>query len=306
MRAANITFHDVPDCIRLSNDEAELVVTTAFGPRVLYYGFGGDHNLFAVFDEEIAEWKSGMNDRGQWQSYGGHRLWHAPEVMPRTYAPDNTPVSHRVEDGRLILGPVREAANGLDKTIAVSLSHHNSHVEIDHQITNRGPWEVTLSAWCLSVMAPGGELLVPQEEYRPHPDCLTPARPIVIWHFTTMDDPRLEWGTNFIRMKQDDAYPTKLKFGTCNTKGWAAYRLGDLVFLKRYPFIESATYPDMGCNCEFYTQPGFLEIESLSPMTTLKPGETVEHREQWSLHRFPGDVPEEERDIVLERIVGSL
>jgi hypothetical protein len=296
-------YHGVPDCIRLSNGVVELVATTAFGPRILHCGLAGAANLFAVFEEDIAHWKSPATEVEQeWRSYGGHRLWHAPEVKPRTYIPDNVAVSHAWDDGRLVLGPVLEEENGLKKTVAVTLSENDSHVLIDHEISNQGPWEIELSAWCLSVMAPGGELTVPQEEYRAHPDYLAPARPVVVWHFTAMDDPRLEWGSRFIRMRQDDTHPTKVKFGTRNTKGWASYLLGDVLFVKQYPFSEDGVYPDMGCNCEFYTQPGFLEIETLSPVTKLKPGGTVTHRERWTLRRLEPD----QRDTPMDEIVASL
>ena len=37
----------------------------------------------------------------------------------------------------------------------------------------------------------------------------------------------------------------------------------------------------MGCNCEFFTMPGFLEVESLGPLVKLHPNEATEHIEKW-------------------------
>ena len=37
-------------------------------------------------------------------------------------------------------------------------------------------WSVRLAPWALSVMAPGGRAIFPQEPYRAHTDCLDPAR----------------------------------------------------------------------------------------------------------------------------------
>ena len=31
--------------------------------------------------------EKGKTGGSEWHIYGGHRLWHAPEVMPRTYYP---------------------------------------------------------------------------------------------------------------------------------------------------------------------------------------------------------------------------
>ena len=130
-------------------------------------------------------------------------------------------------------------------------------------------------------MAAGGRLLVPQEDYFPHPDVLTPARPLVLWHFTRMNDPRCIWGDRLIQMREDSQINSKQKFGLCNAQGWAAYHLGNDLFLKAIPLIPGETYPDMGCNCEFFTMPGFLEVESLGPLVKLEPNTATEHIEKW-------------------------
>ena len=77
----------------------------------------------------------------------------------------------------------------------------------------------------------------------------------------------------------------KLKFGALNDAGYALYELNGETFRKDYPCIAGANYPDMGCNSEFYTQsdPGFLEIESLSPMLKLAEGASATHTEVWTL-----------------------
>ena len=44
-----------------------------------------------------------------------------------------------------------------------------------------------------------------------------------------------------------------------------------------------AEYPDGGCSTELYTCHFMLEVESLSPLYTLKSGESAEHTENWEL-----------------------
>lgn len=279
------SFAGFDNCLSLSNGEAELIITTEVGPRILFYGHPGGENLFALFPEQISG-----RPHEEWQSYGGHRLWHAPEVYPRTYYPDNRRVPYEWDGITLRLRPEGEPENGLRKEIDLSLNEKTSVVDLKHRLINTGPWKVEVSAWCLSVMAPGGEAIIPQEEFRSHPECLVPARPLVLWHFTRMNDPRFTWGDRFIRMREDSSVPGKQKIGVANRPGWAAYRRGDELFIKLHDHEERATYPDMGCNAEFYTEAGFLEIETLSPLTGLKPGETVHHRERWGLYpNFAGD-----------------
>ena len=100
-----------------------------------------------------------------------------------------------------------------------------------------------------------------------------------------MADPRFVWGKRFIRMSQDDAYPTKQKFGGMIKPGWAAYAFGAELFIKHFAFFPGANYPDYGCNAEFYTEPGMLEIESLGPEVPVEPGDFAEHIETWQIEQ---------------------
>ena len=112
-------------------------------------------------------------------------------------------------------------------------------------------------------MAQNGRAIFPQEEYRPHPDYLLPARPLVLWHYTDMRDPRWIWGAKYIQLKQDPKAKTKQKVGLMNTLGWAAYYLKGELFIKRYDFDPKAEYPDFGCNTETFTDPDMIEIETI-------------------------------------------
>jgi hypothetical protein len=295
-----VEFAGWPGCIRLSNGQVDLVATTAVGPRVIRFGFVGGQNLFKVFRET-----EGIVGGDEWHSFGGHRLWHAPESFPRTYAPDNGPVDHSW-DGKTLGLRNSEPRNGLEKELLVGLSPSKAQVSAVHRIVNRNPWAVELAAWALSVMAPGGRAIYPQEEFRPHPDCLAPARPLVLWHFTDMSDPRWTWGGRYVQLRQDPSATTKQKVGMLNTAAWAAYVLGGDVFVKRHSYDAGATYPDMGCNCETYTDPDILEIETLGPITRLEPGAALEHRESWLLARAECGQADQDIDDRILQLVGQL
>jgi hypothetical protein len=76
--------------------------------------------------------------------------------------------------------------------------------------------------------------------------------------------------------------------GVYNPAGWGAYFLNGTLFLKGAPVTHGAVYPDFGCNFEVFTNPDFLELESLGPMVGLGPGESMSHTERWALF---GNVP---------------
>lgn len=225
--------------------------------------------------------------------------------MPRTYAPDNDPVAH-AWDGRTLTLTADEPANGLRKEMRVTLAASEPRVEVAHRIVNLNPWAIELAPWVLSVMAPGGRAVVPNEEYRSHPESLQPARPVVVWHFTDMSDPRWTWGRRYLQLRQDPAATSKQKAGACNRRGWAAYLLNGEAFIKAYPFVPGATYPDMGCNTEVFTDPEMLELETLGPLTRLEPGAHVDHVEAWLLERVACGDSDDEIDASILPLADAL
>lgn len=282
MKFERVEYKGWADCLLVGDEEAEIVVCVGLGPRVLRFGRPGGVNFLKNFDEQMAA----PSDR-EWLSYGGHRLWHAPEVFPRTYYPDVDPVEYDWDGRCLRLRCAVEKTTGLQKEIDLAPLPGEGGVELRHRVYNRNPWAVAFAPWALTVMAPGGRAIIPQEHFVPHGpgkgETFEPARPLVLWPFTNMADPRLRWGERFIEMRQDDAFDSKIKFGMLNKRGWAAYALDGELFVKRFAHVEGATYPDMGCNAEFFTMPGFLEIESLGPLAAVAPGGCAELGEHWSL-----------------------
>jgi hypothetical protein len=280
-----------PNCVRLTNGQIEVVITTDVGPRVIRLGFIGGQNLFKEFAEEM-----GKTGGSEWRSYGGHRLWHAPEAIPRSYFPDNFPVKYQWDGKTLKLIQPIETTTGMVKELEITLDPKDNHVGVVHRLTNKGLWEVELAPWALSVMAAGGRAIFPQEPYRPHPEYVLPARPMVMWAYTDMKDPRWIWGTKYLQLKQDPNAKTKQKVGLGNTLGWAAYYLKGDLFLKRFGYDPKATYPDWGCNTETFTDPNFLEVETLGKLAKLPPGGHTDHVEHWFLQRMQLDESETSLD----------
>src|ERR671935_2525211 len=74
-------------CRWLENEHVRLAVTTGRGPRIVFFGWREGENLFAELPNAVLE-----TPEGGFHLLGGHRLWHAPEVLNRTYWPDDDPV----------------------------------------------------------------------------------------------------------------------------------------------------------------------------------------------------------------------
>ena len=276
-----IKYKDLPNCIRLSNGEVEVVVTTDVGPRVISYNFVGGENVLGEHPNAKVE-----TALGEFKPYGGHRLWIAPENMPNSYAPDNAPVKYEFDKAKnsIRLIQPRETVSKTQKEITVSLEKQGSGVEINHKITNCGDEEIECAAWALTIMRGGGVCEIPNEPFAPYSgETLLPVRNLTLWSYTDLSDSRWQFAKDFIRLKVDSEKPDPQKIGVLNRQGWAAYVWENLTFTKRFEFVENACYPDMNSNTELYTAGDFVEIESLSPLRKVKPGELIEHVERWEL-----------------------
>jgi hypothetical protein len=308
-----VTIEKIPyggweNCYRMSNGRVELIATSDVGPRVIRLGFVGEENEFSESKSDLG--KVGGN---QWRIYGGHRLWVAPEATPRSYYPDNVTVEAKVDGNTLTLtappelDPSFKVNTGVQKEMQITM-HPDGRVTVVHRITNVNLWPVELAPWALSVMSRGGRAILPAPDPKPHPEALLPVRRMAVWSYTNLGDPRLLWGRKYIVIRQDPSRGEPLKLGVGNEKGWVAYARSGHLFLKLYDYIEEATYADLGSNTELWTNAQILEVETLGPLTTLAPKETVEHAENWFL--FEGvEVTDDESTIdanVLPRVRDAL
>lgn len=272
-----VEYRGWKDCIRLANAQVELVLTTQVGPRVIHFGQVGQGNMFGVMPET-----AGLTGGDEWRLYGGHRLWHSPEVKPRTYSPDNAPVQvEELGDLHVLLTQAVEPETGIEKAIEVELADDGGVVRVAHYLTNHGAWEVELAPWALTVMEKGGEAICPVPKMAD--DDLLPNWRMTLWPYTNLADPRISWGDQFIRIRQDATMDRRCKIGLSALDGWVCYVLDGTMFVKRFVTEDDLEYPDWGASVELFTNEAILEVETLGPLTVLAPGDTVEHVEEWSL-----------------------
>lgn len=273
-------YEGISHCIEISNGDVRLIVSTEFGPRILFYGYDGGDNILGWHPHASVE-----TAIGTWRPYGGHRLWVAPENMPLSYDPDNGPVEYEKKGG-LSATFRSNAGRGypVHKEISISLADSGTAVTIDHRLTNRGENPLEIAAWGLTIMRPGGTVVVPNEPLTGYnADNLLPIRTIAVWPYTDFTDPRWSFEKDSIRLAVDENFKGAQKFGVLNRQGWATYECNGLRFTKKTEFVDGPVYPDMNSNFEFYTDGGFVEIETLSPLHTLEPGAFLTHMEHWEL-----------------------
>ncbi|MCC7435100.1 MAG: hypothetical protein IT363_10485 [Methanoregulaceae archaeon] len=273
------------DCARLTSGDLEALITLDVGPRIVKLSRAGGPNLL----HESAE-QRGLKGGDGYRSYGGHRLWIAPESKEVTYFPENEPVEVLEEGGWLSL---RSAADphGLQRELRIRPADGEGF-ELEQRIHNLGEIGFELAPWALTVMAPGGECIFPQEPFEAHSENFLPVRPLVLWSYTEMSDPRWTWGRRLVRLRHDpDRGPQKV--GAFVRQGWAAYALGDDLFMKRFGAVDGGRYPDYGCNFETFTRHDMLEVESLGLLETVASGDYASLRETWTVVGS-AEMPDEE------------
>ena len=262
------------DCVYITNGIIEAVVTTEVGPRVMRYGFVGKENIMQN-DESLL----GTSGQEEWVNYGGHRLWHSPELAVRSYVPDNSPIDYELIDNGVSTIQYEDSI-GIEKRMQITMED-NGEMTIKHTVINRNYWEIECAAWALSVLCPGGMEAIPV--VRGDYDQLLSDRSLTLWPYTIMADSRVYWGNDVITVKQDTNATRKFKFGMQNTAGVVGYFVHNQLFVKKHTHDNDAYYPDGNCSFETFTNSDMLEMESLSPMYQLAHDEAVEHEEKWSL-----------------------
>ncbi len=291
-----VSYQGWQNCVRLSNDEVELIAPTEIGPRIIRFGFIGEENEFVEVPDDLGKTGDSFH-----RVYGGHRLWHSPENAARTYIPDNEPLTvAELPGGGVRLTQAVEAATGIQKEIDISLASDKNEVTVVQRMYNRGLWPVTLALWSLSQMAQGGMGIFPLPPRHDHSDMnLLPISRLTLWSYTDMSDPRWLWGKQYVLLRQDPDMPAFQKLGFSNDDGWMAYARAGHLFIKFISPMEQKPYSDLGVNVEAFTNDDVLELETLGTMLPIAPGESAELVERWLLVKGIREI-HTEADVVQE------
>lgn len=234
------------------------------------------HNLLAEMPQ-----MSTSTPFGTYRFFGGHRLWHSPEIFPRTVAPDPETIEVEEIPGGVRLVQSVEPATGIRKSMEVRLDPNRSVIRITHTMQNSGLWAAELAPWAITMLTLGGTAVLPLPH---HPDGagLLPDRNLVFWPYTHLNDARIKLEDDFV-LVHADAQKAALKIGMTNTHGWVAYLYEDILFVKRFEPQAHLPHTDFGANVECYSENAFIELETLGSLARLEPDQSVSHSETWEV-----------------------
>ena len=249
------------------------------GPRIVrLFLAGSDENQLVELPDLKLE-----TPHGDFFMRGGHRLWHAPEAMPRTYIPDNEGLAVEETKAGVLLRQPTEVATGISKSVEIRLQAGRPALTLHHHLANDGLWPVELAPWALTQLPLGGVIVLPQQVGALDADGLLPNRQLVLWPYTRWQDERLQPHDDYVLIQaQEKEFP--LKVGYFNRQGWAGYMRGGVFFCKRFEPQADQPHPDWGCNVESYCYDEFVELETLAPLRCLEPGQSATHVETWEFY----------------------
>lgn len=270
-------------CVALRKGGKKMLITVDLGPRIIFYGYEGGENIFFEDLEDSINRDSdfireNLQGKGIWHIYGGHRLWKSPEYED-TYYPDNAAVKVVEKEDRIDFIPEVETTTGLQKILSVKM-HEDGNAEVTHTLVNVADKATPpIAIWTLSVMDKGAVAEIPLSTENTG---LLPNRNLVLWSYTDVKDERFTFENSFVKVAQKDK-PSAFKIGAF-VKNAVSVNIKGMKFGLDFD-VKDGDFADYSCNLECYTCDKMLEIETLSPLTVLKPAESVSHTVKMSLER---------------------
>lgn len=286
-------YKDYGKCICISNGLIEAYVTVDLGPRIIKFGYVDGQNIMCSEREELGfltddKFTAYFGENKKWENFGGHRIWLSPESYPETYYPDDAKVEYTITESGALFTPLAEVENGVAKTLEIKMDSNDTNMQVVMTAKNITDKAKKFSIWGLTVSEKDGTLIVPTNTNNTG---LLPNRIVSVWPYTDMSSDRIYWGRKYVTLKQDRNATEPIKLGfdlNCET---VYYVLNDDIFCKKFETKHpTAEYPDGGCSFETYTNSCMIEVESLSELKTVEPGETSKLVECWSLCKKPCDV----------------
>ena len=255
-----------------------MILVTAVGPRISWFGFESGENLLYWDD-------AGAERRGDWRLYGGHRLWvtrPGADESSEVYDPDNERCAvQRDADGVIVTAPAN--LHAIETTVAVHVE--DGRWTIAHRLRNVGDLLWSGGAWPLTCTRPIADTRyrIPLGGGPASWDVATIIVPLR-WggtHSSRLDDPQFSFTRDALEVTARNDEAKRMVLAPHGTIEMADPRG---LFRKAAPFEIDATYP-LDTNLAIYLAPAaaMVEMESMSPQRTLRPGDVLEHVETWTL-----------------------
>jgi len=288
-KIAAITFEGV-DAVEIVTSEVRVVAITAFGPRIAFLGRPGGANLLY--------WAPGKHRRGEWDLRGGHRVWFTrpgADEAEETYGEDNGVCAFEIfPDGATITGaldPIQKVRRGFTLKVLSA-----GRIQLDNFLRNESDMLWSGGLWGLTCTLPAA-----QTSYR------VPLGDGSSWDYATIvtfriwggghggvgfADPQFETTQDAMVLRPSGRENKRMLKADAGVVAMHDPERG-VTFAIQTQYEPGGNYP-LGTNLALYVGPEnfMVEMETMGPVFTLKPGQVSVHTEMIVLSAAGATAPE--------------
>ncbi len=288
-----------------SNGIIKSAVYPQLGGRIMQYDLG-DESLLWVNPNQTGRQPQ---DGGEWINFGGFKNWPAPQAQwdwpppPLLDGGEYTPtvVEQTVDSIVFFLeGPVEQntSASGLRFNREMRFYENTSRVRIEQRLLNVSCDQTEWSVWDITqVLAGDGQNSDHTDYWAYFPRASSHS---VDSYFFLQDEesmrPQLKPGHS----EGIDAFAYSGrggKIGITTDEGWIAYvnERSGTAYIKKTTIEPNADYPDQQSMFQIYSTNAsgnqtYIEIEALSPIRDIQPGDSAVYTVDWYLTHVHGPI----------------
>lgn len=263
------------ECLFADNGAVEIAIPLSYGIRVARLALCGGENLFFAQPADMVD----LTTPEGWRVRGGHRLWLAPE-SERVYYPDNEPVEWEAVDGGVRVTQPEDPWLRVRKRMTLRFGA-GAQLRVVHSVENAGDSTLRCALWGISSMASGGvqRISLPRRS-----GGYDPLHHLSLWDYTSLSDPRATYELDGITLRHAPL-EQRYKIGVGHPLGAVEYENAGVCFSLESELRPGTQYPDGGVSYETFMCRHMVEMETLSPLGAIAPGERMEHHEVWTLRK---------------------
>ncbi|HZO91802.1 MAG TPA: DUF4380 domain-containing protein [Chthonomonadaceae bacterium] len=281
-----ITYHGWPGAYQLSNGTVELVVVPQIG-RIMRYGYVGGRNMLWENPRLRGKTADPAQAAKEWPNFGGDKLWNAPQSRwnwPPDPDIDSAPQAVRVlPNNHLLLTGQSSKQFGVRFTREIALDPTGTGVTLTNRMENTADKDVEWGVWEVAQVDSPDVARLPFYDKGRNPS----GYYIFKGSEPAPDRVRVEGKEVLFRR-----HPKRSgKIGADSPEGWIAEDKAGLRMTVSAAYEPGQNYPDDGCGQEIWSNPDpdrYMELELLSPIRTLHPGDAMTFETHWRLERIAG------------------
>jgi hypothetical protein len=277
VRIEKIDYKGWQDARKISNSEIELIIVPQIG-RIMSFSRVGKENILWENPKEFG--KVYPPTRRQWINYGGYKLWLAPQSElgwpPDPYIDRGRYAFDISDDGTILLRGQLHPSKKIRLCIEIKLAANRSELVLTHRLENHSEQTMAVSFWGVSQVNPNGQISV-IPEFNKNP----------IWDLKLSEIKHIP--VQSIYCKPDtyrishEGIPDKKKVYIYLEKAQITYDWGCYWFTMYFDPYQSSTYPSLDSNFEVYFCPQYIELETVSPLIAVGPGQAGDYTVHWTL-----------------------